>query len=75
MAEPKLEIKKRVGQSPDIADGFVLLFARPVLERLPENDTSINPNDRFLTGQTAYQMPDHGDVYEMSEVEYRQLYG
>jgi hypothetical protein len=38
-AEAKEELKKRVGQSPDVADGFVLRFARPVLDRLPENTT------------------------------------
>jgi hypothetical protein len=38
-AEPKEDIKKRVGQSPDIADGFVLRFARVVYDRRPENMT------------------------------------
>jgi hypothetical protein len=36
-AEPKEDIKKRVGQSPDIADGFVLRFARVVYDRREEN--------------------------------------
>lgn len=74
MAEPKLEIKQRVGQSPDVADGFVLTFARPVLERLPEHDNSIGAEDRLLTGQTAYQMPDHPDPYEAMDADYRELY-
>lgn len=74
LAEPKLEIKKRVGQSPDVADALVLCFARPVLERLPENDTTMDSEDRFRTGQTAYRMPDHGDPYEVLEADYRDLY-
>jgi len=74
LAEPKLEIKNRVGQSPDVADGFVLTFARPVLERLPENDRYSHPEDRLLTGQTAYTMPDHSDPYEALEADYRDLY-
>lgn len=36
-AEPKDDIKKRVGYSPDVADGFVLRFARVFYDRLPEN--------------------------------------
>ena len=39
-AEPKDDIKKRVGYSPDVADGFVLRFARVFYDRLPENTTS-----------------------------------
>lgn len=74
IAEAKADIKARVGSSPDVADGFVLCHARPVLERLPENDHTISPDDRFHTGQGAYQMPDHGDVYEALEVDYRTLY-
>ncbi len=74
MCESKQEIKNRVGQSPDVSDGFVLCGARPVLDRLPENDKSICAEDRFQTGQTAYKMPDHGDPYESIEVEYERLY-
>jgi hypothetical protein len=72
MAEPKLEIKERVGQSPDVADGFVLLFARPVNERLPENN--VNGDYGFDTGQTSYSMPDHGDPYDDLEADYHELY-
>lgn len=70
LAEPKLDIKKRVGQSPDVADGFVLLFARPIVERLPEND-GVSEDDRFRTGQEAYQMPEHPDCYADMEPDYR----
>lgn len=61
-AEAKEEIKNRVGQSPDVADGFVLLFGRPILDRLPENDSSYSPGDRVIGGQ-AYSMPDSYDPY------------
>lgn len=61
LAEPKVDIKDRVGQSPDVADGFVLLFARPVLEKLPENDHT--GSDRTIGG-AAFKMPEHGNPYE-----------
>jgi hypothetical protein len=70
LAEPKVDIKTRVGQSPDIADGFVLGFARLVPERLPEHDRYGDPMNR-TTGDGAYMTPeytvdydqDYGDVY------------
>lgn len=62
LAESKADIKARVGQSPDVADGFVLGFAHNVTDRLPEND--VNGGDTFTTGQTAYRMPEHADPYE-----------
>lgn len=71
LAEPKQDIKDRVGQSPDLADGFVLKFARQVLERLPEHDPNIGP-DGLQTGQTPWKMPDHGDPYE--DMDYGDLY-
>lgn len=73
IAEPKADIKTRVGQSPDIADGFVLGQARKVPERLPENDRYSDPMNR-VTGTTAYKMPDDYDPYEGMEAEYRELY-
>lgn len=74
LCEAKLEIKTRVGQSPDVADGFVLCGASPVLERLPEND-EMRGDDRFHTGQTPYHMPVHPDPYEeVIEVDYERLY-
>lgn len=62
IAIPKLEIKKLYGKSPDVADGFVLLYARPVLEKLPEN-----ADDRtggLTTGDSAWKMPAHPDPYD-----------
>ena len=73
MCEPKLDIKSRVGKSPDVADGFILAFARVVSERLPENDTT-GQAFGMDTGQTSYSMPSHGDPYEGIEAEYRDLY-
>jgi len=63
IVEPKLDIKKRVGSSPDIADGLALTFARPVLERLPENDRYTDPMNRE-TGHGVYQMPEHEIDYD-----------
>lgn len=73
LAEKKLDIKSRVGKSPDVADGFVLLFARPVLERLWENDRYRNEDLR--AGEGAIKMVDHGDPYENLEERMRDLYG
>lgn len=65
MAESKVEIKSRVGSSPDVADGFVLCQYRPVLERLPENLPGYNPSEdgRIVIGSHPYKLPDHGDPY------------
>lgn len=38
LAEDKKELKDRVGQSPDVADGFVLLFAHEIIDKLEENE-------------------------------------
>lgn len=62
MAEPKLDIKTRVGQSPDIADGFVLLFARPVLEKINQED---GVNGQHIGG-TPYMMPELEPNYDGS---------
>lgn len=72
MCEPKLDVKSRVGKSPDVADGFILSFARPVTERLPENDT--HGDYGYHTGQTSYGMPDHGDPYRTVDVEAHETY-
>lgn len=73
LAEAKVDIKARVGQSPDIADGFVLGFARHVPERLPENDRYTNPMNRTIGGG-AFQMPDHVVDYDIIDAEYSHLY-
>jgi hypothetical protein len=74
LAEAKADIKLRVGQSPDIADGLVLGFARHVPERLPENDRYSDPMNRKV-GQGAYQIVDTYDPYaEIIDAEYRDIY-
>lgn len=73
LAEAKLDIKKRVGSSPDVADGFVLCFARPVLERKDENMRDVGER---MTGDGAWKMPDHPDPYSEDSIEadYTKLY-
>lgn len=56
-AEPKDDIRKRVGYSPDVADGFVLRFARVFYDRLPENTSQ---DMRDLDDQNA---PEEYDPY------------
>lgn len=50
LAEPKADIKARVGKSPDIADGAVLCFAYDVMDKLPEHDLEFDPNDERTIG-------------------------
>lgn len=57
LAEDKKDLKDRVGQSPDVADGCVLLKAHPPMDRLPENTHDAPMNE---IGQGAFKMPDHG---------------
>lgn len=59
LAEPKDDIKTRVGKSPDIADAAVLLFAFPVTDRLPENELGFDYEDSNIIGAQAMKMPDH----------------
>ena len=58
MAEPKADIKSRVGKSPDLADGAVLCFAYPVTERLPENERD-GDGKLLSTGGGSFTMPSH----------------
>jgi hypothetical protein len=76
MAEPKADIKTRVGQSPDVADVIVMRSAIAVTERLPEHDMSSDGDDRFRIGQGAFKMPDHGNPYDddILEAQFRELY-
>lgn len=77
MCESKKEIKDRVGMSPDVSDGFVLLGAWPVTERLPENDR-YGGEDRFRVGQTPFMMPEHKSPYDddagVIDAQYTNLY-
>lgn len=44
LVESKKDIKDRVGKSPDVADAFALLLAYDVVDRLPQNESSYDPN-------------------------------
>ena len=76
LAESKIDIKARVGQSPDISDAFVLGFARAVFERLPDNDRHTDPRNRGVGGG-AFQMPEHspGLYDDVTDVDFRDIYG
>jgi len=67
MAEPKSDIKERVGKSPDVADGAVLLFAYNVQDKLPENELGSDGQYAFA-GSQPIKMKDHevdyGDGYD-----------
>ena len=73
LAEPKTDIKLRVGKSPDVADALVLPNAMEVLERLPENDR-FSSKFELKTGGGVYKMPTHGDPYEDVDNNYDDLY-
>lgn len=65
LAESKKDIKARVGQSPDVADGFVLGFARKVTDRRSENESGLlDQYGRPLTGGGAWKMPSDPSPYE-----------
>lgn len=72
LAESKKDIKDRVGRSPDIADGFVLLEAYEVIDRLPENDTG-SEADPFL-GMGALMMKPHDVEQTYGEYDDDNLY-
>lgn len=61
LAEPKLDIKARVGKSPDIADGAVLCFAYDVIDRLPQNEAGYEEEQNL--GNGVLKMPDHDVDY------------
>lgn len=76
LVEPKIDIKDRVGSSPDIADALVLTCAMKITERLPENANDTDSEGQpLLTGALAYKMPEHPSPYEdIDDVTYRRLY-
>ena len=55
LAESKKDIKKRVGESPDFADGMVLRFTRVLLDRNPDNEVLAEMGSRFY-GERAREM-------------------
>lgn len=58
LAENKKDLKDRVGQSPDIADGCILLEAYDVIDRLPENETRADGTFNVV-GAEAIKMPSY----------------
>ena len=63
LAEKKIDIKARVGKSPDIADGAVLCFAHDILDKLEGNTLDASGNN-ISVGSTTFRMPDHAPNYE-----------
>jgi hypothetical protein len=61
LAEPKTDIKKRVGKSPDIADAVVILFYRQVTEKIFSGDVGSEP----------FKMPSWSNIYD---AEYEVIY-
>lgn len=74
MCESKKELRDRMLASPDLADGFVLRFARQITDRLPENelntDGSYGSHDE--AGSRAYDLPESIADYSMES--YNELY-
>lgn len=68
LAEPKSEIKSRVGKSPDISDSIALLFAREVTEK------TYNQYSEREVGEGALEMPGGSDVYDSLNQDYSDLY-
>ena len=52
MAEPKADIKSRVGKSPDVADGAVLLHAYNLQDKLPEHELDFSGEGDFIGGKS-----------------------
>lgn len=61
LAEPKKDIKDRVGKSPDISDAAVLCFAYEVIDRLPENELGYAEGSDI--GQSPLKMADYSPNY------------
>ena len=47
MLKPKKEIKEKLGRSPDLADAFVLTFARPLYVPIDTDDVRQQSYDPF----------------------------
>lgn len=64
LAEPKADIKARVGRSPDVVDGAVLLFAYEVVDRLPQNELGADGSYSMI-GETPLMIrqPSIDDLY------------
>jgi hypothetical protein len=60
--EPKSEVRKRLGRSPDIADALAVSFAIPVLGRERTFDTT-SPGDRLRAGGGHYNRQQRRQPY------------
>lgn len=63
LAESKKDLKDRVGQSPDVADGCVLLVAYEVIDKLPENEGSESGSGLLGTGRLEIATTSIDEVY------------
>lgn len=63
LAEDKKELKERVGKSPDIADGCVLLEAYDVIDKLLENEDDGSGSSFLGSGALKIQSYDAEDTY------------
>lgn len=70
--ENKKELKIRVGESPDLADGFLIRFARVLLDRLEENQTMITTQGyggvMVKPSGNGYELPESLPNYNMHEM-------
>lgn len=73
LVESKKDIKDRVGKSPDIADGYVLLFAYEVIDKLPENEFGADGKSVML-GSGALKMQSYGAQELYGEFDESSLY-
>lgn len=77
LCESKKDIKLRVGESPDLADGFVLKFYRDLLDRLEEHETYTGSDSdyggvRSNVGVKAIILPESKPSYEFGD--YKGMY-
>lgn len=70
LAEPKADIKLRVGKSPDMADGAVLCFAFDIIDKLPENELNFEDHNSNKIGDNAMTMGEHTVNYEDDQDEF-----
>lgn len=80
LCESKKDLVKRIGKSPDVADAYVLYFARVLLDRLPEHEVSndigyggLIRRDPNVAGSRAPVLPESVPDYSMEG--YNGLYG
>lgn len=62
MCESKLDLKARVGRSPDLSDGWVLLFAYDVIDKLPQHE--LGYEDDGYIGQSAMKFEPYMPNYD-----------